>query len=846
MGSAALQSVSQFGDALSNTADFYSKAALDDQFNQLEKKGNDLLYGGTGPGAQPGYLTLNGKQAMDGRPSVEQSLDGWIKEAGGQFQSDAQKAAWQQRAEAYQNNFSRTVGSHADSETQTWVTTVNQTSAKLAQDRIAADPTNPKALASGFADLLNAYTKNAELAGASKGDPVWSAAVRSAQKDALIAQVSSLGATDPSRALNIVQKNRDLLGTDFDNVYTTLRTRAVADSGEKLAQTAMQTYGSTGKPLVRVPGQTGLPDWSDSYFANVKAQESGGNANAKSSTSSATGLYQFTTGTWNGMMRAHPELGLSADGRTDPAQQEKAVRAYTADNATALSQHKVPITPGNLYLAAFFGSGGAAHLYDLPGSTPMDQAVSGDVLKANGWLRGKTVDDVRQWAASKAGKGIDPAAGGTGGGAPSPSAPVNVGHPDAISQQPVQVPPPPQDATIAAPVAPAPSDVGSTPEGSASAKAQMVQAVLDSDAEWPVKEHAISVINEQMAALQIAADSTAAAKKAANDDATNKYVTTMLSPNADFAKLRQSIVQDQDLTGEAKLSLTNALTAHADGTVQGDMAKYGPAYFDVMKRVIADPGNPLRISDPTEVLKMAAPGPYGEPPSLTLDGANSINQMITTSNKSPADASVTSAKVGLVNYAKQKLSYEQDVGPLQIKDPKGEALFNGQFIPKFEKAYSDWVAAGKAPFDFLTQENVDKLIAGMRNPHEMAMEKLQAMSGVDVSTIQAPPPPAGADADGWKLIVNSPPRLASGQAAPPDKWAQAVQLLAQEPNAQRMGQFDQFFGTSGVTASDVLDVLGIKPHEQTDEERFKAARQAGYAVINGVIDESLPMPKEAP
>ena len=93
------------------------------------------------------------------------------------------------------------------------------------------------------------------------------------------------------------------------------------------------------------------------YYGNLKKAESGGNPNASSGV--ANGLYQFTAATWRGTMQAHPELGLTADGVFDPAQQEKAVRALTADNETMLRGAGVPITNQNRYMAHFLGAGGA-------------------------------------------------------------------------------------------------------------------------------------------------------------------------------------------------------------------------------------------------------------------------------------------------------------------------------------------------------------------------------------------------------------------------------------------------------------------------------------------------------
>lgn len=122
------------------------------------------------------------------------------------------------------------------------------------------------------------------------------------------------------------------------------------------------------------------------YFAKTQARESGGNNYAKNPNSSATGLYQFTDGTWSGLMRKYPQLGLTADGRTDPGQQQRAMQVFTSENKNHLEQNGIPATPGNLYAAHFLGAGGAAKFISVAMSnpdTPAAAVVGSQVANAN-------------------------------------------------------------------------------------------------------------------------------------------------------------------------------------------------------------------------------------------------------------------------------------------------------------------------------------------------------------------------------------------------------------------------------------------------------------------------------
>lgn len=139
------------------------------------------------------------------------------------------------------------------------------------------------------------------------------------------------------------------------------------------------------------------------YIANARAAESGGNDTAANPNSSALGRYQFLESTWNGLAQQYPELGLTADGRTDPAQQERAMGQFTKDNASALTQAGVPVNPGSLYAAHFLGSGGATKALTAPPETPMSALVDPGVIQANPQLQGMTAGDFAEWANGKGG-----------------------------------------------------------------------------------------------------------------------------------------------------------------------------------------------------------------------------------------------------------------------------------------------------------------------------------------------------------------------------------------------------------------------------------------------------------
>ena len=146
------------------------------------------------------------------------------------------------------------------------------------------------------------------------------------------------------------------------------------------------------------------------YLFDVARVESGYNPNAKASTSSARGLYQFTKQTWLATVERHGAshgLAWAADAinrdaagrlsvadpmlrdqifalRDDPAAASNMAAALTGDNRAYLeSRIGRNAEPVDLYLAHFLGSGGAAKFLsalaadpDQPGATMMPEAAA--------------------------------------------------------------------------------------------------------------------------------------------------------------------------------------------------------------------------------------------------------------------------------------------------------------------------------------------------------------------------------------------------------------------------------------------------------------------------------------
>jgi hypothetical protein len=309
-----------------------------------------------------------------------------------------------------------------------------------------------------------------------------------------------------------------------------------------------------------------------------------------------------------------------------------------------------------------------------------------------------------------------------------------------------------------------------------------------------------------------------AAEEKANKDAVNQgmdgYIKQMAPGQAVPPDIVQRITNDPKFNSNPKVrqELIDLAKKHSGADVAEATQAYGPRFWDLYKRVTAQPNDPERISDPTELLKHAGPG--GD---LTLAGVTRLTQALQASQKSVDTHSVEQTKASLMAYAKSKLSFEQDMGPIKIRDPVGEQIFSAQFVPRFLAAFDKHMAKeGKDPWEFLTQENIDKMLTGMRDPKKMARDRLMATGGGAEQPPRQPVPPAppGVNAETWQSLAGHPPMMADGVEWPIQNWAKTIDKLRSNPTPEAIQDFNKKFGSGGYDAEEILGRL--KKPSQTD------------------------------
>jgi hypothetical protein len=180
-----------------------------------------------------------------------------------------------------------------------------------------------------------------------------------------------------------------------------------------------------------------MPMNMDDVVTRLIGTESGGNDNAKASTSSAAGRGQFINSTWLDMVKRNaPNIAAGKSDaellalRSNPALSTEMTKAYAAENAQALQASGLPVTPGTIKLSHFLGPAGARSVLSSRDSVPVAQVLTPGTIQANPFLANMTVGDVKGWADRQMAREAR-----VTGGAPSSQAAAPAEQPAALSDR---------------------------------------------------------------------------------------------------------------------------------------------------------------------------------------------------------------------------------------------------------------------------------------------------------------------------------------------------------------------------------------------------------------------------
>ncbi|HXJ73160.1 MAG TPA: hypothetical protein VNM37_09905, partial [Candidatus Dormibacteraeota bacterium] len=637
---------------------------LFDRWNKrLRGDPNQMVPGPDGtPIPDTGFMGLKGRNALDARPGFEKQLDADLKEIRGTLVTPDQQNRFDQQSRRYRQHVQELAASHADGQANQWYSNVNKASASIALTHIANNAENPAEVAAGASDLINARVKEAQILGG--GPELIQQAIDGAKKDALKAQLQSIATKDPDRAIRMLDKNKNIAGLDYDNLAREFRTRADQQAGNKAGEQAvLSTYTTHAPAATVIPVFNQAAERNDISPTYLMRTWQIESGGQLNPKDSETGAQ----GPFQFVSTTAKQYGLTNP--RDFASSAEAAARLAADNKTALTASMGrPPTDAELYLAHQQGASGASKLLANPTARAGD-LVGDRAIRVNGGDPNMTAAAfTSMWAARFNGAGV---------AAENLKARKQQAY-DAIESDPTLT-----------------------------------------DAQ---RQRARGYLNQTFQAMAISEGITANAKKEASDIAANGYVQTLMSNDPQkMAGIYEKITADPALDWRTRNALGDMAQKHMGDDTRGAAQSYGPGFWEAWKNLGAPIGDPARITDPVQLMQRAGPG--GD---LTVAGVDKLMAQMNQIKKSPDQQAVHTSQTSLMAYAKQKLSFQQDLGPVKIPDPKGEAIFHGEFVPKFQAAYAQWVAAGKNPWEFLTRENIDKMVTGMRPKSEMEMSRLSA------------------------------------------------------------------------------------------------------------------------
>ena len=750
-GAQIAQGEEKLGAGATKASTFFGQVAADDASNNFQDYATKLLHGDPnktvpGPDGQPmpdtGYMGLRGRAALDARPDVSRQLDDKLKELRGNLQSPEQQLQFDNFSRRYRSMVDERVGSHADGQATTWYTGVNTATAKLALDHISNNYDNAGELGHGLEDLKTAYVRNAQLQGARPADPA----------------TGFPGDAQYQEAIQAAQRDGLKAQLDAMAVKDPARAQAILDRPENKAIAGQYYDNMSASYRGRAKQQQGY-GVSDAYIQKSYTQNPAINPVVLTNAGAQYGISASYLAHTQTMETGHNPNQTSSTGAKGPFQ--------FIDSTARQVGLKDPFNYAeSADRAAYLASVNKVSLTASMGRPPSDPEL---YLAHNQGADGAAA--LLAHPNQRAGDLVGDRAILVNGG--DPNAPA-IAFTSMMTQK-----------YNGAPVA-----------ATQSRKAEVVGAILaDPNLDPDVREHAIRHAEQTFAAQAIAEEQDAKAKKAASDQMQSDFTARIIKgdTNGIIGQIATSGLPSNEMQNLYRFAI-------GDGGVS-DPLQYGPAYSGALKRILASPDAPDRINGPQDIIQMGADG------SLTKRGVKELLDTQNTLKKQPDQAGITTVKSHQLDYYKSKMAIDDEMSAITgkpYKNQKGLEHFNHDFVPAFESAYSQWVAAGKDPMEFLNDpKKMDAIMDRVYPPAQRAMDSISAQGGVKPD-LTVPPAPEGVEAKAWGGLMSAPPHKADGTPWEPKQWAGAVSMLRDHPTPEYIAAFNQKFAPSGYTAEDIL------------------------------------------
>lgn len=735
-----------------------------------------------------GFLGLSGRDAQDRRADTEKAIEQRRQQGRANLVSQDAQYEYDMQTKRYVQNAYNQIGRHSEQQWKGWSNDVNKSAADQALNSFVRHLDDPDPLIQAWDATRYIQFKEQEAQVKYGNDPTIMAGVREgARRDLLAAHIDAVAVNDPQGAMKILEKNKDLAATKYDDWYGKLRTRAeVQMSGQKAGTYFTAARGAGAPVMTAQPGQAApaAPTTSDRVHDAIIKQESGGNPNERTSINGAVGVGQIMPATFQQYAKPGESINSPKD---NLAVSKRIIDDY---------YQRFGGDPQRVAVAYFSGPGNVSP----PGSV---NPWKRDVADGNGKTVSSYVNDIS-------------------GRLGTPTAAVKAGAFQMAMNDP---------------------ELRANQEAGGTAMHRTLTDIAQ-------------LVNAQEVAENQTAKQHHQAVETAAGDVTKRMFGMEGKPNQDWHGLFEEVRNNPVFADQPALmtSLLDRITVRS-GAQQA--LTYGPRFFELKQRMLQEPGTPGYMPDLTDIYRVP-------PGDLTPAGEHELVQIHAALKKSPDEPGLQKARAGLETAIRLQMVREQNMGPVVIKNPVGEHLFNAQFIPQWSAAYAKWVEAGKNPWEFLTEKNATEMMnriypRNKRNADEVAMG---AETG-EAKGLPLPEAPEGIDGDRWHSVVAATPTTAAGKLTP-NGWSGALQMLIANPSPEVQAAFDRKYGSAKVTAKDTLEKLGINPQAAIiaagvgapatpagQEQRFPAARPpeappAGPALAPAAATPATPAGPAAP
>lgn len=303
---------------LFDAAQFQGKINVDDQANQWITRKDTVLRGDPnkpakgpdgmpvmGPDGKPqpdrGFMGLEGRAASEKRADTLKALEDTRLEGRKNLSSEYEKLLYDEQTRRMYSIAANSISEHADSQWKVWAGGVNETGAKLSLDAYVNNLSNPEEMKHHAKDYINFQVQRSQL---KYGDDptIYKATVAGAELDLLKARVDAVGVKDPDGALKILENHKAIAGTQYDDMYAKLRTRASEQFGIEVAK---QKIGLSPTPLSQ--------ETADFFRARSGARVEGLNPEFAGRLQRATADYEAQTGQrakFESLTRTGPEQAV--------------------------------------------------------------------------------------------------------------------------------------------------------------------------------------------------------------------------------------------------------------------------------------------------------------------------------------------------------------------------------------------------------------------------------------------------------------------------------------------------------------------------------------------------------